>query len=161
MSDVILTEPAPRSIAAIGAYRAPILAALKAELGLTAPTTQNFTQSGGITLSCLSPTRYLATGARDLNLPARLATALESLAAITDQSDLWHYFILTGPAASETLSRLVPIDLSPKNFPPGALAQTLAGHQNIRLWHLADQTYELATPRSYAPDLRHDIQTLL
>jgi sarcosine oxidase subunit gamma len=161
MSDLTLTEPAPRSIAGIGAYRAPLLAALKAELGLTPPTTQNFVQSAGITLSCLSPTRYLATGASGANLPARLATALENLAAITDQSDLWHYFTLTGPGASEALTRLVPIDLSAKAFPPGALAQTIAGHQNIRLWHLADQTYELATPRSYADDLRHDLQNLL
>jgi sarcosine oxidase subunit gamma len=106
-------------------------------------------------LSCLAPGRYLATADRLADLPSRFARSLSSLAAITDQSDLWHTLTLTGPAAALVLARLVPINLAPEIFPVGALALTRAGHLDVRLWHIADATYELATPRSYAADLDH------
>jgi sarcosine oxidase subunit gamma len=163
MSDVSLDEPAPRSVVGIGAYRAraPLLAALQDGFGLAPAATAGFTQSAGICLSCLSPSRYLATAEREANLPARLGEALGAYAAITDQSDLWHYFTLSGPGAFDALSRLVPVDLSPKAFPVGALALTRAGHLNVRLWHVGDHTFELAVARSYAGDLRYDLQRLL
>jgi sarcosine oxidase subunit gamma len=155
-----LTEPAPRAIVHIGAYRdrAPLLAALQAEFGLTAPATPGFAEAGGITISCLARGRYLATAARDADLFARLSAALTDLAALTDQSDLWQYFTVSGPSAAEALTRLVPIDLAPRAFPVGALAATRAGHLIVRVWHLAAGVYELAVSRSDADDLRHDLQ---
>jgi sarcosine oxidase subunit gamma len=164
MSDIsgfTITEPPPRSIAGIASYRdqAALRAALQIELGLMPPATPAFVAASGISLSCLSPTRYLATADRPADLPARLAT-LSNLAAITDQSDLWHVFIISGPSATEALSRLVPIDLSADKFPTGSLALTRAGHLDVRLWHIAAQTYEIAVSRSYAEDLRHDLMSL-
>jgi sarcosine oxidase subunit gamma len=158
-----LAEPAPRAIIGIGAYRdrAPLLAALETGFGLTVPTTPSFVASGGITLSCLAPGRFVATADRDSGLVARLTAALATVAALTDQSDLWHYFVLSGAAAPEALARLVPIDLAPQSFPVGALSLTRAGHLNVRLWHLGAGSYELAVSRSYADDLRHDLENLL
>jgi sarcosine oxidase subunit gamma len=164
MSDTItLTEPAPRAIVGIGAYRdrAPLLAALRTAFGLAAPTTPSFVASAGITLGCLAPGRYLATASRNTALFARLTATLSTLAALTDQSNLWHHFSLSGPAAAEALTRLVPIDLAEESFPVGALSLTRAGHLNVRLWHLSAGTYELAVSRSYADDLRHDLENLL
>jgi sarcosine oxidase subunit gamma len=157
-----LTEPAPRAIVAIGAYRdrAPLIAALQTGFGLTAPTTPSFMASGGITLSCLAPGRYLATADRASALFVRVTAALSNIAALTDQSDLWHHFTLSGAAAADALARLVPIDLGPHAFPVGALALTRAGHLHVRLWHLSAETYELAVARSYADDLRHDLENL-
>jgi heterotetrameric sarcosine oxidase gamma subunit len=86
---------------------------------------------------------------------------LADVAALTDQSDLWQYFTLSGPAAAEALTRLVPIDLAPQNFPVGAVSVTRAGHLNVRLWHLGADIFELAVSRSYADDLRHDLEKLL
>jgi len=160
MSDALtITEPQPRSITALTAFRdhPAFLAALQAECGLPPPTTPGFIRAENLTLSCLAPGRYLATAECHANLPLRFA-ALSALAAITDQSDQWHTLILTGPV--DALARLVPINLAPASFPIGGLALTRAGHLNIRLWHVAEATYEIATSRSYAADLSHALQAL-
>jgi sarcosine oxidase subunit gamma len=164
MSDALgLTEPAPRSIAGIASFRdhAALLDALQSEFGLAPPATAAFVEASGVTLSTLAPSRYLAMADREAALPRRLVAALSAHAAITDQSDLWHLFALSGPGASDALSRVVPIDLAPEAFPIGALALTRAGHLNVRLWHIAAQAYEIAVARSYADDLRHDLEKAL
>jgi sarcosine oxidase subunit gamma len=157
MADITITPAAPRGIAAIGALRdrAPLLAALQAEFGAAMPTTPGFLLAGPVTISCLTPSRYLASGPPDADVPARLAELLAGLAAVTDQSDQWACFVLTGADIRETLARLVPIDLEPRLFRVGDLALTRAAHVNVRLWRTAAQTYELAVTRSYAADLRH------
>jgi sarcosine oxidase subunit gamma len=157
MSEPISITPiAPRSIAGIGAFRdqGRLLAALQAEFGIDIPTTPRFVTAGAITLSCLAPGRYLASADRGTDLPASFAKSLAGLAAITDQSNLWEMFSLSGAPVREVLARLVPIDLSPAKFRIGDLALTRAGHLDVRLWHVAEQTYELAVARSYADDLR-------
>jgi len=158
MSDsVAFTESPPRSIASITVFRdvQKVRSLLEEEFGAAPPTTPSFLRAGEVTLSCLAPTRFVASGPRDANLAERLAKSLENQAAITDQSDLWFCVALRLTAGPEKLAQLVPIDLAPEKFPIGALALTRAGHFNIRLWHVAEKTYELAVPRSYASDLRH------
>ena len=160
MSDITIERAAPRSIAAVGAYadRAPLLSALMAEFGITIPAPQSFIRSASITLSCLSPSRYLASADRDANLPGRLAKSLSGLAAITDQSDHWAIFTLSGPHRSDALARLVPIDVAPEKFRVGALALTRASHFDVRLWRIGESTYELAVTRSYEADFRSILQ---
>ena len=149
-----LTACPARSIATITAFRdvRAIREAVETAFSLVLPDTPRFVQSSEMTLSCLSPGRFLATAERSANLPARLRTLLNGQAAITDQSDLWTYFNLSGPDIREHLARLVPIDLAPKIFPIGAVAQTRAGHLDVRLWHVTESIYELAILRSYAQD---------
>jgi sarcosine oxidase subunit gamma len=157
MSDhVTIERAAPRSIAAIAAFRdhAALLAALQSEYG-AAPPSQTFFQSGPVTLSCLSPGRYLASAPRDAALPAHLAHTLAGLAAVTDQSDMWAIFTVDGPQSRDRLARLVPIDLAPGIFRIGALALTRAGHVDVRVWRVGEQSYEVAIARSYAEDLQH------
>jgi methylglutamate dehydrogenase subunit D len=160
MSDITFERAPPRSIAAIGAYanRAPLLSALAAEFGIAIPAPQSFVRSGSVTLSCLSPSRYLAAADRNANLPARLAKSLSGLAAITDQSDQWAIFTLTGPESRDALARLVPIDLAPEKFGIGALALTRASHLDVRLWHVTESTYELAVARSFEADFHSTLQ---
>jgi sarcosine oxidase subunit gamma len=158
MSDhVTIEQAAPRSIAAIAAFRdrAALLAALQSEYGIRPPTTPGFLQAGPVTLSCLSPCRYLATGPRDAAVPARLARTLAGLAAVTDQSDLWTIFTVAGPQSRDRLARLVPIDVAPDLFRIGALALTRAGHLDVRVWRVGTDLYEVGVGRSYAADLRH------
>jgi sarcosine oxidase subunit gamma len=153
--DITIAEAMPRSAAGIAAFRdhAGLRAALQAELGADIPDRPCFIQAGGVTLSCLGPARYFATGPRPSNLPERLAQALQGLAAITDQSDLWQVFTCSGTNIREQLARLVPIDLRPESFPIGSLALTRAGHFDARVWRIGDDVYELAVARSYAEDL--------
>jgi sarcosine oxidase subunit gamma len=92
---------------------------------------------------------------------ARLEAALAGLAAVTDQSDLWLFFALSGPLVKEALGRLVPINLSPMTFPVGGVSLTRCGHLDVRVWHVDDQSYELAVARSFADDLRHDLEQVV
>jgi sarcosine oxidase subunit gamma len=158
MSDqVTIEQAAPRAIAGIAAFRdrAALRAALQSEYGTPPPTTQAFIQAGPVTLSCLSPTRYLAAAPRDTALPAHLAHTLAGLAAVTDQSDLWAIFTLSGPQGRDRLARLVPIDVAPNIFRIGALALTRAGHVDVRVWRVGEDLYDIAVARSYGADLRH------
>ena len=139
-----------RSIAGIGALRDRdrFFAVLHAEFGVSIPVAPRFVRAGAATLSCLSPTRYLASGDAESHLPSRLANKLGGLAAITDQGDMWTTFVLSGPLVRELLARFVPIDLTPSSFSIGDLALTRAGHLNVRLWRMSDLGYELAVTRS-------------
>jgi sarcosine oxidase subunit gamma len=159
---VIIGTAAPRSVAGIGSFRnhEALREALQAEFGIAIPDQPGFTHGNGITLSCLAPGRYLASGERDANLPARAANALGGIAAVTDQSDLWEIFTVSGHRASESLARLVPVDLVDRRFPIGALALTRAGHVLVRLSRVAEQCFELAVARSYAADLHWALQRI-
>jgi len=154
---VTITAAAPRAAAGIASFRDRdrLVAALRAEFGADIPSTPRFVQAGALTLSCLAPARYFVTAPRDSDLPARLAESLAGLAAVTDQSDLWACFALSGPHVRTTLSRVVPVDVTPAKFRAGDLALTRAGHLDVRLWRLGECSYEVAVARSYAEDLRY------
>ena len=158
---MLTIEPTdPRSIAGIAAFkdRDRFLAAMKSEFGLTMPVTPSTIQAGGVAISCLAPGRYMATADRGADLPARLANVLTGLAAITDQSDQWVTFVVSGEQSSDVLARLVPVDLGAAQFGVGVLALTRAGHLDVRLWRVAEQTYEIAVTRSMSDDLHHALE---
>jgi sarcosine oxidase subunit gamma len=157
MADTSITEPAPRAAAGIAGFRNRdrFIEAMRAEFGTDIPTSPRFIQSGDVTLSCLGPARYLATAPKTVDLHGRLSKALDGIAAITEQSDLWTLFALSGEHVRDTLARVVPIDLDPAKFRVGDLALTRGGHLDVRLWRLGDESYEIAVARSYKEDLRH------
>ena len=150
----------PRSVAGIAGFAggAGLQDALRAELGADLPAPSRCVQAGGVAVSCLAPGRFLASGGRDADLPSRLARNLAGLGAVTDQSDMWAVFALSGEAVRDVLARVVPIDLDPRQFREGHLALTRAGHLNVRLWRLATDGYEITVERSFAPDLHHALQ---
>ncbi len=149
-----------RSMAGIGAFRNQLglHEVLRREFWISAPDAIGFVEAGAIRLSRLGPARYLVSGDRVADLPARLARALDGIAAVTDQSDLWSSFAATGDNVREVLSRVVPVDLHQANFPVGGLALTRAGHLDVRLFHTSDLQFEISVARSYAEDLRHLLQ---
>jgi sarcosine oxidase subunit gamma len=55
-----------------------------------------------------------------------------------------------GPAARDLLARGIAIDLHPAAFAVGHSAQTGLHHTGILLERVADESYELFVPRSYA-----------
>jgi heterotetrameric sarcosine oxidase gamma subunit len=154
---ITIEQAEPRSIAGIGAFhdRARLLAALRAEFGIDVPVTSRSAQAGEVTLSCLAPERFLASGQRDASLPVRLAKSLQGLAAVTDQSDMWALFVVSGATVREVLARIVPVNVADEHFRRGDVALTRAGHLDVRLWRTDDDTYELSATRSFAADLNH------
>jgi heterotetrameric sarcosine oxidase gamma subunit len=158
MSEPVAIGPVPlRSIAGIGAFRdsSGLLEVLRSEFWMSVPQAAGFVESGAMRLSRLAPRRYLMSADRAANLPGRLSRLLDGVAAVTDQSDLWIYFDVSGAGVQEVLSRVVPVDLRAAAFPVGGLALTRAGHLDVRLFRIETLRFEIAVARSYAEDLGH------
>ena len=155
-----LSPVPPRSVAGIASFRdeAALHSALAAEFGASVPSKASFLQAGPITLACIAPTRFLASGDAGANLPARLARTLDGLAAVTDQSDMWATWRASGAGVREWLARVVPIDLEKSVFQVGDLALTRAGHLDVRIWRVAGEAYEIAVTRSAAGNLLHALE---
>ena len=147
----------PRAVAAITAFRdiAAVREALRARFGAAPPETAAWIEANGTRLSCLAPERFLVQADHAANLPHTLASLLDGIAAVTDQSDLWHTVAITGPSAADRLARIVPVDLDASVFPSGALALTRDLHIDIRLWRIGALAWELAVARSHAAYVTH------
>ncbi len=150
----------PRSVAGIASFRDQdrLHDALRTEFGATLPTKGGFVQAGTVTLACVAPTRFLAIGDSGANLPARLAKTLDGLAAVTDQSDMWATWLVSGTDVRECLARVVPIDLAAEVFQVGDLALTRAGHLDVRICRVGSDVYEVAVTRSVAADLLYALE---
>jgi heterotetrameric sarcosine oxidase gamma subunit len=89
-----------------------------------------------------------------------LAARLADVAAVTDQSDGWTALALTGAGAAAVLARLVPIDLAPAAFPPGAVARTELRHMMCVILAREDGV-ELFVMRSFTESAAHEIATAM
>jgi len=87
---------------------------------------------------------------------AEFAERIASHAAVTDQSDGWTALALTGTGAADVLARLVPLDLDPAAFPPGAAARTELRHIAC-LIRAMDGGFELLVMRSFTATAVHEI----
>jgi len=103
----------------------------------------------------------LMSVARDqwfLRLPEE-AAALDDLdvVALTDQSDSWVQIELAGPAARDTLERLLPIDVHPAAFPEVAVARSLIEHLGVIVLRQPsdEDSFLLLSPRSSAKSFLH------
>ena len=145
----------PRSLAGIASLRDRdrLHDALQAEFGTPVPMTASFVWRGERLLACVAPGRFLAAGDAQAAIPARLAKTLDGLAAVTDQSDMWAAWLVSGEGVRECLARVVPVELAPATFQIGHLALTRAGHLDVRVLRHADDNYEIAVTRSVAADL--------
>jgi len=146
-----------QSIAGVGAFRdqSGLHEILRRELWLSAPEGAGFVEVGATRLGRLGPSRYVVSGDRGADLPGRLTSLLDGVAAVTDQSDLWAYFAAAGEGVQEVLSRVVPVNLHATSFAVGGLALTRAGHLDVRMFRTGTLQFEIAVARSYAEDLRH------
>nr|WP_246602353.1 sarcosine oxidase subunit gamma family protein [Falsiroseomonas tokyonensis] len=66
-------------------------------------------------------------------------------------------FALRGPLVRELLATILPLDLHPRAFPPGAAAATLGAHLPLLLW-LDGETFHLSCARSYGDSLAAALQ---
>jgi methylglutamate dehydrogenase subunit D len=79
--------------------------------------------------------------------------------AVTDLTGSRAILRVSGPWR-EALSALLPIDLHPNVFGPGAAAATYAAHLSTLVWHdEASDAVEVAVYRSFAGALLHAVET--
>ena len=83
--------------------------------------------------------------------PAALAAALAGRAALTDLSHARTVLRLAGPASRSVLAKLCRIDLHPRAFPTGRVAQTALGQVPVLIHAIGDEPgFDLYLPRSLA-----------
>jgi heterotetrameric sarcosine oxidase gamma subunit len=153
-----LSEQPPRAIWQIAAWHAgdvaPLRAALAAQLSLVLPEGQDAAGSdrGALTFQ-VAPRRWwlVVPEASRSRFDATLVSALGTRAARTELSHARSVLHLGGPASRSVLAKLCRIDLHPRAFPPGRVAQTPLG-QIAALIHAIDElpSFDLYLPRSFA-----------
>jgi len=123
-------------------------------LGTALPVAPNSTSDGAFWRACwLGPDEWLllVEDARRGELLARIAEGLAGYGhAATDVTDARAVLRLTGPCARSILAKGCPLDLHPRVFAPGQVAQSLLARVPVILLPLDEAGYDLFVPRSYA-----------
>jgi len=119
------------------------------------------TTAGDLALIGTGPGAWLATQERGGNAFApSLREWIGDLASVSDQSDGYAVLRLSGPKVRDTLFKLIPIDVHPREFKIGDVASTVAAHIGVTLWRLEDDgngspVFEIAVFRSLAASFWH------
>jgi heterotetrameric sarcosine oxidase gamma subunit len=113
------------------------------------PARPGATAIGDVTVLWIGPHRYWAYSE---NPQADFAAIAGADADVTDFTGARATVEITGPAARRVLAKLVPIDVDPSVFGPGAAGATLCGHIDVMLWN-TDAAYRLSCSRSFARSL--------
>ena len=148
---VSLSESAPGPVTSVAPFAGQDKAVAKAlkPLGLSfpAPNTVVTGKAG----------RMVWTGRGQaflLGVPA--PATLNGLAALTDQTDGWACLRLQGVGVDAVLARLVPLDLRPTAFGPGAALRSLLNHMQATLIRI-DGGAEVMVFRSMAATAVHEL----
>jgi methylglutamate dehydrogenase subunit D len=133
---------------------------VQAHFNCALPTSPRRTCGNDIAMIGIGPESWLAMRENGGNDFANsLKPILEPFAAISDQTDAYCVFRLTGPNLRAALSKLVPIDIHERAFKVGDVAETVAGHVGILFWRLDDGAgspiFDVAVARSVSASLRH------
>lgn len=153
ITQVAFLQPVHRCFGGIGLLGHSV-AALNTALGVQLPATPHRVAAEGITYLWSGPSSWLAMS-ESTDLISELSQRAGQLAAITEQSDGLFTLRVIGSHVRDILAKLVPIDLHPSAFPPDAVALTLAGHINVRLWQEEDGAFALCCFRGFAGALHH------
>jgi len=143
-----LVAPFPGAAEAMGA-------ALMAAYGAGWPAPGKSTASDAVELRWAGRDQALLIGAD------ALPPELTGHGAVTDVSDVYLRLLLTGhDAAAEILARLVPLDLRPARFAPGATAKSLLGHIAAQVT-ATEEGIEIMVMRSIARSAFHEIENAM
>jgi heterotetrameric sarcosine oxidase gamma subunit len=152
-----LWERAGVAIWQIAAWRdadVPIVrSALRKSLRIALPEQPNGAASaGGPSAIWIAPRRlWLVAAAQDAGSLAGLPDLVAGRAAVTDLSHARVVLRLSGPEARTALAKLCRVDLHPRIFAAGRIAQTPLG-QIAALLHCVEETptFDIYLPRSLA-----------
>lgn len=82
---------------------------------------------------------------------------LQSMAAVTDQSDGWARLHLSGAGAEDVLARLVVVDLRASAFPVGSCAKLMLNHMQALIIRSEAQAFDILVFRSMARTACHEL----
>lgn len=124
-----------------------------AALGLTLPERIGATATAdGVTALVLGPDEWLLTGPAEIDgLEPRLREALAGRHfALVDVGDNTTVLRIEGPRVLDVLAKGCPLDLHPRVFGPGRVAQSLIGKVEVIVHQTAESAFELHVRRSFA-----------
>jgi sarcosine oxidase subunit gamma len=126
-------------------------------LELAEPGRATFNTAHRMTLMSVARDQWFLRLPDDTAALKDVRSALNDHAALTDQSDSWVQIELTGPAARDTLERLLPIDTHPSAFPEGAVARSVIEHLGVIVLRQPsdENSFLLLGPRSSAKSFLH------
>ena len=127
--------------------------ALKAALHVDLPALNCCTSADGHTLLGLGPDEWLWISCAENpgTAIAALDTALaKSFATLTDVSSAQTVIEVRGTKAVDVLAKGTPFDLHPREFPPGACAQTMLAKSAVLIRRVADDAFHVIVRRSFA-----------
>lgn len=135
--------------------------AIGTRLGITAPTSPQWTGNGDLALIGSGPAAWLARADKPApDWADAISGQLADLASVTEVSDSYRVFRISGGNARRLLHRGAFIDLHPTAFAPGSVAVTVIAHIGVILRQLDDvPTYEIAVFRSFGESFRHWLTT--
>lgn len=107
--------------------------------------------------SVADDTTLIWTGRHQAFLLNADSASLAATCALTDQSDGWAAFTLTGPQAEAVLARLMPLDLRASAFAVGHAVRAPLNHMNAVLWRTGPHAFTLLVFRSMARTAWHEI----
>lgn len=153
---VSVAERRFKTIAQIAAWPDSLSAvreALRSATGIEPPALGRFALDGSAILAALAPGRFLVLH-EDADLVRDIEAAVPaSSGAVTDLGHARTILRLSGDAVVPLLAKGVMLDLDPRAFPPGALAQTFLHHMDVLLLRHEERTFDLALFRGFAVSL--------
>ncbi|MBZ0218192.1 MAG: hypothetical protein K8F25_16675, partial [Fimbriimonadaceae bacterium] len=88
-----------------------------------------------------------------------VAKKLAAAAYLTDQSDAWVMFSISGPNARSMLARICTIDLHSDVFREDQVARTMIEHLSATIIRETGDKFLLLSPRSSAKSFLHALET--
>ena len=154
------TPVGPLAVVSLTAWdREATVAALRDTLGLLLPEAGRWTAAQDIVAVWLGPDHWVLQREATAPLLPQIAGVVGHHAGLVDLTDARAVLRLTGPAAREILSALLPIDLHPRGFAPGRAATTVTSHLTVQLRQIdTAPTYELSVGRSFAGSLWRSLE---
>jgi sarcosine oxidase subunit gamma len=140
------------SVIAKRGKRFMLVNAVNTAFGVALPDGPRRATKGSVTFAGTGPDQWLASadGADAAGFAGKLRARVGPFAAVSDQSDARLVLHLSGPRVREVLAKGVSIDLHPKVFKPGDVANTLVAYVGVQIDMLDDATWQLTAPRSMA-----------
>ncbi|MEM9813638.1 MAG: hypothetical protein AAF913_13310, partial [Pseudomonadota bacterium] len=100
-------------------------------------------------------------GPRSTEWEGEVAAALDGKGYVTDQTHAWAILEVRGPGIQAAFERLVPLDLDPEMFPPGAAARTALEHMAAIVLRREAERFLLLSASSSAQSFLHAVTTTL
>jgi heterotetrameric sarcosine oxidase gamma subunit len=122
-------------------------------MGLTFPAPNRTSVADDVTL--------IWTGRNQAFLLNADPAPLVATCALTDQSDGWAAFTVSGPQAEAVLARLIPLDVRASAFAVGHAVRAPLNHMNAVLWRTGPYAFTLLVFRSMARTAWHEIADVM